>query len=198
MHIFPLDMSKQPMHIVFRLRDALSGHLEHVRRMRRLTMDASQPDSGLSGKYGLFGSLEWWNNIALGRMPLLRLSGKVVGCHPAQPGRDGLRIFDIRVVDGSLHAIEVHVADATGLPLGQARTMVSVLCALDELKRQPAEQGGRNVAKIALEMAIALEPVTGHAGLPAVDPNGSMVVDTASSPGASAPREVHGLRLPPG
>lgn len=180
MHIPTVDMSKQPMNIVFRLRDELPRHLEHVRRIRRLTMDASQPDSGFSGKHALFGSLEWWNNIALGRMPLLRLSGKVEGCLDGQAGREGVHVLEIRAVDGSLHAVEVHAADASGLAVFQVGQAVSVLCALDELKRQAGE-GGDNVVRIALEMAVALEPVSDHATLPALDLEGCIPVGTAST-----------------
>jgi len=158
MHILAVDMNKQPMNIVFRLRDELPGHLEHVRRIRRLTMDASQPDSGLSGKHGLFGSLEWWNNIALGRMPLLRLSGKVEGCRVAQADREGVHVLAIRALDGSLHAVEAHAADASCLSAFQVGQVVSVLCALDELK-WPAAEDGERVARIALEMAVMEEPL---------------------------------------
>lgn len=181
MHMPTVDMNKQPMNIVFRLRDELPRQLEHVRRIRRLTMDASQPDSGLSGRYGLFGSLEWWNNIALGRMPLLRLSGKVERCRVAEADREGVHVIEIRAVDGSLHAVEVHAADVSSLVVFQTLPVVSVLCGLDELKRQPVEPKER-VAKIALEMAVAPESLTGHSCLPITSIAGSISADIASVP----------------
>ena len=67
MPISAVNMNKPPMHIVFRLREALPNDLEHLRATRRLTFDPTQ--TGLSGSHGLFGSLEWWNNIALGHLP---------------------------------------------------------------------------------------------------------------------------------
>jgi len=171
MHILTVDMTRVPMNIVFRLRDELRNNLEHVRTMRRLTLDPLQPDRGLSGTYGLFGSREWWNNIALGKLPLQRVSGKVERFQLAGPDRHALHVLDIRALDGSLHAVDIHAAGAPGLPLLEVGQEVSVLCALDGCKRQPAEDGERHVARIALEMAVSLDPATKYdAGAPAPAP----------------------------
>ena len=168
MHILAVDMTRVPMNIVFRLRDELRNNLEHVRTMRRLTLDPLQPDRGLSGTYGLFGSREWWSNIALGKLPLQRVSGKVERFQLAGPDRHALHVLEIRALDGSLHGVDIHAAGAPGLPLLQVGQDVSVLCALDECKCQPAEDGGRHVARIALEMAVSLDPAARYdAGAPA-------------------------------
>lgn len=155
------------MKIVFKLRDELRNHLDHVCETRRETMDPSKPATGLSGKYGLFGSLEWWGNVAQERMPLQRLSGTVEAIHVVGTDAAIVRAVDVRTADGKVQRVEVCARCEPGAaPLLVVGDGVSILCALDELKRQPAPDGGLHVARIALEIGVPAVPaaVQGRTG----------------------------------
>ncbi|QJD99469.1 hypothetical protein HH212_05075 [Massilia forsythiae] len=154
------------MKIVFKLRDELRNHLDHVCETRRDTVDPSKPATGLSGRYGLFGSLEWWGNVAQEKMPLQRVSGTVEAVHVAGTDEAVVQAVDVRSADGKVQRIEVRARCEPGAaPLLVAGDTVSILCALDELKRQPAPDGGLNVARIALEIAVPAVPAAAPAGV---------------------------------
>jgi hypothetical protein len=53
----------------------------------------------------------------------------------------------------------IYVNDAEDVKLFRVGARVDVLYALDELKQQPAREGGINYSRIALEMAVSLMPV---------------------------------------
>jgi hypothetical protein len=144
------------MKTLFNLREELLANPQRVEKTRALTLDKSRPHMGLLGKYGLFGSDEWWNNIQSEAMPLLRLSGVVERVYASGQDQVDVNTVDIRLADGSQRSIGIYVNDKSDLSLFQVGRTVSIVYALDELKQQPAPDGTVNVSKIALEMAVSL------------------------------------------
>ena len=53
------------MILVFDLKQNNFKNKEHVRNVQSLTLDKNKP-FGLKGKYGLYNSTEWWENIKKG------------------------------------------------------------------------------------------------------------------------------------
>ena len=147
-----------PMKTVFTLQEELRGNPERVKKTQALTLNDSKPKIGLSGKYGLFGSEEWWESIASARMPLERVTGVIVRAYVAGQDPDDINTVDIRMPDGEILAVGIYLNNKADLPLFQVGHMVSIVYALDELKLQPAQDGGINVSKVALEMAVSLAP----------------------------------------
>ena len=146
-----------PMRSVFRLEDRLREDPERVRLAQALTLNPSKPLMGLRGTYGLFGSPEWWSNILEGKMPLLHLSGVVQRAYVAgQDGGETNNTIDLRLDDGSVHMVGIYVNDKKDVELFHPGSRVGIVYARDELKQQPAADGGVNYLNIALEMAVSV------------------------------------------
>jgi hypothetical protein len=160
-----LDLSKlgAPMKLVYQLSERVkndSEFIEHISLVQAVTLDPSKPMVGVKGTHGLFASPEWWANIEQRKMPLFFVSGTVKRTYVA--GMDGGNEntdIDLLLDDGSVRSDGIYVNDKADIKLFQVGCRVELVYALDELKYQPALDGGINYAKAALEMAVSLEPV---------------------------------------
>lgn len=65
--------------------------------------------------------------------------------------------IDIQLDDGSLCTSGIYVNNKIDAELFKPGRRVGIVYALDELKQQPAMDGGLNQSKIALEMAVSIE-----------------------------------------
>lgn len=146
-----------PMKIVYQLSYELENDPDQIAVTQALTLNESKPLMGLKGTYGLFGSLEWWESIYQGRMPLLHISGVIKKVYVA--GQDeGETNNTIDVIDehGVQTAVGIYTNNVSDIALFKTGGRVAIVYALDELKRQPAQDGSINYSKIALEMAVSL------------------------------------------
>lgn len=50
----------------------------HVELTQKLTLDQAKPTRGLAGRYGLYGSQEWWQNLKNGVLPQKIYEGVIV------------------------------------------------------------------------------------------------------------------------
>ena len=90
-------------------------------------------------------------------MPLLYLSGVVQRAYVAgQDPSNSNNTIDLKLDDGSVRAVGIYVNNKADAGLFCAGRRVGIVYALDELKQQPATDGGVNYAKIALEMAVSV------------------------------------------
>jgi len=145
---------------VFSLSDELKRAPERVALTQALTKDESRPFIGLKGSYGLFGSQEWWGNIELRKMPLLFVSGQISRAYVAGQDRSaGNNTIDLIARDGSVFPVGIYTNDKQDVELFREGYWVEMVYALDELKQQPASDGGVNYSKVALEAAVSLQPV---------------------------------------
>ncbi|AOS37990.1 hypothetical protein A0U95_04245 [Pseudomonas brassicacearum] len=161
---FPVVMNLSedniPMKLVYRLQDDLETNRERVSLTQSLTLDKARPLKGLKGTYGLFGSSDWWRSIHQGQMPLLFVSGVILRAYVA--GQDKCQMnnmVDLKLEDGSVRAVGIYVNDKSDVQLFQPGYKASVVYALDELKQQPASDGGVNYSRVALEMAVSLQTI---------------------------------------
>jgi hypothetical protein len=146
------------MKVVFRLEDRLSSDPKRIELAQALTLDPSRPRMGLRGVHGLFGSPEWWQSIYAKKMPRLELCGVVRRAYVA--GQDSSEVnntIDLLLEDGSVQMVGIYVNDVADAGLFVPGRKVAVLYARDELKHQPAADGGVNYLNIALEMAVSTE-----------------------------------------
>jgi hypothetical protein len=150
-----LEKSDVPMRLVFRLEDELQQDPKQVELAQALTLNASKPQMGLKGTHGLFGSPEWWKNIREGKIPLLFLSGVILRTYVAgQDEEKENNTVDLKLDDGSERAVGIYVNNNVDVSSFRVGKRASIVYALDELKRQPAANGGVNYSQIALEMAV--------------------------------------------
>lgn len=156
-----LDKSATPMKRVYLLSRELEADPEQVALAQALTLNAAKPRMGLKGTLGLFGSPEWWASIEQRKMPLRFISGVIQRAYVA--GQDESvtlnNAIDLLLDDGSVLMESIYVNNKDDVNLFRAGHWVEVAYALDELKRQPAQDGGVNYSDIVLEMAVSLEPI---------------------------------------
>lgn len=146
-----------PMKLVFKLEDQLREDPVQVELAQALTLNASRPRMGLRGVHGLFGSQDWWASICAGRMPLLYQSGVVQRAYVSgQDESTSNNTIDLKLDDGSVLMTGIYVNNKNDAGLFRPGCLVGIVYALDELKQQPAANGGVNYSKIALEMAVSL------------------------------------------
>ncbi|MDN4065338.1 MULTISPECIES: hypothetical protein [Ralstonia solanacearum species complex] len=158
MMLLRLEEFGVPMKLVFRFEDRLREDPMQIQLAQALTLNPAKPRMGLRGTHGLFGSLEWWASIREGRMPLLYLSGVVQRAYVAgQDPSDSNNTIDLKLNDGAVQTVGIYVNKKTDAGLFRPGCRVGIVYALDELKQQPAADGGINYAKIALEMAVSVE-----------------------------------------
>ena len=133
----------------------------NLRLKNQLTLNTSKPMLGLKGKHGLFGSPEWWASIEQRKMPLLFVSGIIRRAYVAgQDGGNENNGIELLLEDGSVRDVGIYVNNKADIPLFRVGCQVELVYALDEMKEQPAQDGSVNYVKVALEMAVSLEPVS--------------------------------------
>jgi len=92
------------------------------------------------------------------RMPLLFVSGIIRRAYVAgMDGGDENNEIELLLDDGSVRVEGIYVNDKADIALFRVGCRVELVCALDELKKQPAPDGGVNYSEVALEMAVSLE-----------------------------------------
>ncbi|KAA1187617.1 hypothetical protein [Photorhabdus heterorhabditis] len=155
-----LEQDCIPMKCVFLLSEELKTNAKRISLTQELTLNQLKPQMGLKGKYGLFGSPDWWKNIKQRKMPLLFLSGVICDAYIA--GQDNFSMnntIDLKLSDGSICTAGIYVNNKDDVILFRIGYRAAIVYALDELKLQPTVDGGVNFSKIALEMAVSLQPV---------------------------------------
>ena len=159
--LLQLDKAKVPMRWVYQLSEELKNDTEQIALTQALTLNTSKPMLGLKGKHGLFGSPEWWASIEQRKMPLLFVSGIIRRAYVAgQDGGNENNGIELLLEDGSVRDVGIYVNNKADIPLFRVGCQVELVYALDEMKEQPAQDGSVNYVKVALEMAVSLEPVS--------------------------------------
>jgi hypothetical protein len=151
-----LEDAGVPMKLVYQLAQELKSDPEQVRLAQALTLDTSRPFMGLKGTFGLFGSQQWWSNIAEGKLPLLRVSGIVRSTYVAGQDETEINSMELMLEDGSVRLEGIYANDKRDRQLFRVGHRVEVVYALEELKRASGPPGSANYAEIPLEMAVSL------------------------------------------
>ncbi len=146
------------LQVVYQLAVELAGDPAQVKAVQTLTKDQSRPFMGLRGKYGLFGSDEWWRNIQNGVLPTRHISGTIKRLfHSGQEQESEINTFELLLGEGLLHIESIYTNDKANRNLFKVGSRVEILYVLDELKMQPAANSEINYSEIVLEMAIQVQ-----------------------------------------
>lgn len=153
-----LDDAPVPMKRVYSLSEDLKHDQQRVKKAQELTLDTSRPLMGLKGTCGIFASDEWWNSIRERKIPLKFISGVIKRAYVAGQDDDGVNnTVELVLKDGSVTNVGIYTNNINDVALFKPGCMVYIAYALDELKKQPAQDGGVNYSKVALEMAVSGE-----------------------------------------
>lgn len=153
------DTHSLAMKRVYDFAEVLAQDPGQVKLAQALTLNTSRPHLGLRGTHGLFGSEEWWENIRNGRMKTVSYSGVIERTYFAgQDSRRGNQVnsFSLRLADGSLVEHSIYATSKEDRSLFVTGAAVLMVCALDELKSQPATDGGINYSQLVLEVAVSV------------------------------------------
>ncbi|MES2039355.1 MAG: hypothetical protein V4495_16100 [Pseudomonadota bacterium] len=142
--------------LVYELSLELTHDLEQVSLAQALTLDESRPLMGLKGTYGLFGSKEWWGNIANGIMPTKIVSGVIERVYASgQDVENEINTMDI-ISDEGEHLMEgIYFNSGEEISLYRVGAKVHIFYALDPLKAQASNGGAARFSEIVVEVAIS-------------------------------------------
>ena len=158
--LLQLEAAGLAMKLIYDLARDLEANPGRVAAAQALTLNAARPLMGLKGTHGLSGSEAWWESIRRGRMPLEFVAGVALRAYVVGQGDSGPNnTVDLRLDDGSTRAVGIYANDRRDVALFRPGCRVELVYALDELKRQPAPDGSMNCSKVALDMAVSMEPV---------------------------------------
>ncbi|WP_251373787.1 hypothetical protein [Janthinobacterium sp. JC611] len=105
----------------------------------------------------MFASAAWWESINAGRIQTQTVTGSIERTYFAgQDSRRGDQVnsFTLRLADGSTVEESIYTHRRQDIELFVAGATVTMVYALDELKAQPAADGGVNYARSVLEVAV--------------------------------------------
>jgi hypothetical protein len=152
------------MKVVFELSRELAEKPEYVAQVQAMTLNAEKPLLGLRGTYGLFGSNDWWSNIANGKLRTITRSGVIQELiFAGQDARWGDEVNSFRLVcdDDTIHLMSIRVHEKTDRKLFCVGASVWAVYVLDELKNSPRFPfQAKNFSESLLEMAVSRRPVT--------------------------------------
>lgn len=156
---FDLSSFSRPMKRVYDLGEDLKKNPSQVQAAQEMTLNANKPFLGLKGKHGLFGSEEWWLSIRTGKLRIKTIEGviqeTVFAGQDARWG-DQVNSFNLKLEDGSTVLESIYAHEKTDRKLFRSGAIVAVAYVLDELKKQPAADGGINYVETVLEMLVSL------------------------------------------
>ena len=153
------------MKLVYDHKRYLNEYPDIMESVQILTKDSARPSAGLSGSKGLYGSPNWWMNIHNGAMPLKFVKGVILKIYSpidenfiAQGGSidDVDIVFDLLTDDGLTVLESAYSNNLVDYLLFQVGAKVEYVYVLDELKLQPAQNGGVNYNSQILEMAVSI------------------------------------------
>lgn len=155
---FNTDELGRPAKLVYQLCLELAANPEEVADVQAATLDTATPHLGLSGVHGLYGSDEWWANIKAGVIPLRYASGVINDMFYAGMDGDEHDVMDFIYVDenGMEGDLTCRANDERDIGLYQVGKTVWIVYACNELKKQPADDGGVNYAEIILDIAVSI------------------------------------------
>ena len=145
------------MQPIYTLAAALAQDPARIAKTQSLTLDSSRPHMGLKGRHGLFASVAWWESIIAGRIQTQTVTGIIERTYFAgQDSRRGDQVnsFTLRLADGSTVEESIHAHSKQNVALFVPGATVTMVYVLDELKAQPAADGGVNYARTVLEVAV--------------------------------------------
>lgn len=121
------------MKLVYDLAIALAQNPKRVADTQALTLNAEKPYMGLAGKYGLYGSDEWWKNLCNETIPRIIYEGPIIrlhsiGMHNETPA------FTITVQDGQTFTYDLMAHIKSDLELYRIGRIVRVTL-FNEIKK---------------------------------------------------------------
>lgn len=146
--------------LVWELAEDLRLNPDRVSKTQALTLDKGRPLMGLKGTAGLFGSPEWWDSIASGRISTVKHMGRITKLvFAGQDARwgDEVNSFEMTLDNGGVTLESIRASRKQDRLLFKTGTRVLATYALDELKKQPGPDGSVNRHAILLEMRIEAE-----------------------------------------
>ncbi|SFM22845.1 hypothetical protein SAMN04487963_1811 [Marinobacter zhejiangensis] len=144
---------------VYDLAEALRRNPEHIKAAQEMTLNVNKPLLGLKGRHGLFGSDQWWESIRSGHLAVKTVSGVIQEmAFAGQDARWGNQSnsFKLKLEDGSVLLESMYAHEKADRKLFRPGATVVIAYVLDELKNQPAQDGGVNYAESVLDMLVSM------------------------------------------
>jgi len=156
-----VENETQDWKLVWELGEHLRQRPDRISQTQALTLDKGRPLMGLKGAAGLYGSTEWWESIASGRIPCEQRIGTITKLvFAGQDARWGNEVnsFEMTLDSGNVVLESIRSSSKEDHGLFKLGATVSATYALDELRKQPGPDGEVNCLAILLEMKLISAP----------------------------------------
>lgn len=160
MNIIDIEKYHFPVKRVFSLKIKLDAEPEKIELAQQLTLNNSKPNHGLMGKYGLFGSQDWWQNIENGTIPKEFIAGRISYVYCSGQDSGPVNAIEVVTSDGNIENLGIYLNDKRDREIFKEGCWVEIVYAMELMKRQPVLWGKKNIGKIALEMVVSEMPVS--------------------------------------
>lgn len=148
----------EPMKLVYQVRVEIEQNPDYVKDVQKLTLNQSKPTRGLNGTYGLYGSIEWLNNLESGVIPRKKIFGIIQSVYKVSMDESvGSDTMDILIdADGKTVKEGIYFNDENDLELFKAGKRVEILYYIEEMKAVDYATGGKVKHEFVLEMAVSI------------------------------------------
>ena len=126
----------------------------YIRDVQRHTLD-KRKNTGLAGKYGLYGSDVWWESIKSGRMPIEAIEGVIVRAfEEGQDNTGELNAIHLRSTSGEVVTEPIYVNRLDDIRLFQPGARIKIVKVLETLKDPSLSLRDDGLHPITLEIFI--------------------------------------------
>jgi len=142
------------MKMVYSVLDEIKSRPDKVEAAQKLSLDKKRPQ-GLNGTYGLYGSVDWLNNLKEGIIPQKRAKGVVqrtykVGMYDS----DEVNTIELMTEGGCVIQSGIFVNDVKDAALFEIDKRVEILYFIEDLKAKDAVTGRYKTYDFVYEMRV--------------------------------------------
>lgn len=147
----------ETMYLVYHVRDKIRKDPNYIKKVQALTLNELRPMHGLKGTYGLYGSLEWLNNLESGTIPRQEISGTIRRIYTTDmDNRNIPDTMDIELKDiGKIVKQGIFLNNESDINLFMAGKRIEIIYYIEDMKAIDHATGKNVKHKFVLEMKIS-------------------------------------------
>lgn len=120
---------------IYSLKEKAKKDIEYIKLIHKTTLDHNKPNIGLSGKYGLFATEIWWENIKSGNILSSVKKGRIVKLYySGQDNEDKYNSMDLLLEDGTIWSESIYLNNDDDYELLKIGSYIYIYYVHDERK----------------------------------------------------------------
>jgi hypothetical protein len=148
---------------VYLLRDELEKDPESLKRAQAVSLDPAIQYAGITTRFGLYGTEDWWRNVEQGAVPRATYSGTIIETFYAGMDTDRRHnSFRMKTDDGREFSWGIVPENSSYKGLYRPGHRVEVITIFKEYKMRKPD-GSHETIESPLEIKLSTKPVVGAA-----------------------------------